>query len=294
MIYGHRGARGVLPENTLEGFRYLRTIGVTAVEFDVQNAAGGVPVVVHDPHMPAQIARDANGKWLAEPGEKICALSVDRLQGYDIGRLNPAHPYGGRYPEQTAVDGARVPTLHEVLEWALEDEKLILNIEIKSYAHRSDLGDPPVVLVAKVIEALDQAGLRKQALVSSFDWRVLSELHRVAPDIDRAYLSVEKLAPEHTIFEGSPWMDGLSLVAYDGSLARLVADQGARCWCPYFKDVTSKSVADAHELGLAVNVWTVNDPEDMRAMIALGVDGIITDLPALLQSLLAEDADLHA
>lgn len=292
MIYGHRGARGVLPENTLEGFRYLREIGVGAVEFDVQNAAGHVPVVVHDPHMPAQIARDAGGNWLAEPGEKICALSVDSLQSYDMGRLNPSHPYGRRYPDQAAVDGARIPTLQEVLEWALEDEPLILNIEIKSYAHRSDLGDPPSVLVAKVIEALNQAGLRDQSLVSSFDWRVLSELRRAAPDIARAYLSLEKLTPENTIFEGSPWMDGLSLADYRGNLPRLVADQGARCWCPYFKDVTEKAVADAHELGLAVNAWTVNDPADMRAMIAMGVDGIITDMPALLQSLLAEVAHL--
>lgn len=294
MIYGHRGARGVLPENTLEGFQYLRSIGVEAVEFDVQNAAGGVPVVVHDPHMPAQIARDVHGNWLTEPGEKICTLSVESLQSFDMGRLNPAHSYGTRYPAQAAVDGARIPTLQEVLEWAQQDSPLILNIEIKSYAHRSDLGDSPAVLVANVVRALDQSGLRGQALISSFDWRVLSELRRVAPDIDRAYLSLVKLAPEHTIFEGSPWMDRLSLAAYDGNLPRLIAAQGARCWCPYHKDVTSEEVAQAHALGLAVNVWTVNDPGDMRAMIAMGVDGIITDLPELLQEVLAQDADLPA
>lgn len=291
LVYGHRGARGVLPENTINGFRYLSDIGAGAVEFDVQNAAGGVPVVVHDPLMPAQLARDPQGAWLPEPGPKIRDMAVAEIQRYDVGRLNPDHSYGTRYPDQQPLDGARIPTLEEVLDWAQDADDMILNVEIKSYATRDDLGDPPAALVDAVLGALTRHGLRSRVVVSSFDWRILSELRRTAPDLARAYLSYAQAGPDCTIFEGSPWMDGLSLAQFGGSLPRLIAAQGAQCWCPYFRDVTRETVAEAEALGLAVNVWTVNDATDMRAMRALGVDGIITDYPARLQSVLSEASD---
>ncbi|MCH8466567.1 MAG: hypothetical protein LAT78_08375 [Roseinatronobacter sp.] len=288
LIYGHRGARAVLPENTMAGFEYLAEIGVSAVEIDVQNTQGGVPVVIHDPLMPMQLARDGAGNWLPAPGPKIRDLTVAEVQAYDLGRLHPDHDYGKRYPNQRPVDGARAPLLADVLDWQAKHDGMILNIEIKSFAHRDDLGDPPAALVASVLAALARHDLAARVVISSFDWRVLSDLQALAPEIARAYLSYQQPGEEITITDGSPWMDGLSLAQAGGSLPRLIAAQGARAWCPYFRDLIPEALAQAHACDLAVNVWTVNAADDMRAMLEMGVDGIITDDPALALALLGE------
>ncbi len=279
VIYGHRGARGMWPENTLESFRLLRATGAQGLEIDVQNAAGRVPVVVHDPHVPMQIARDASGNWLDASGPKIHELSVAELQSYDMGGLKPGHAYGTRYPEQKPLKGARIPTLQAVLDWAQAEAGLVLNIEIKSYATRTDLGDPPEMLAEDVLRLLERFALTGRVVISSFDWRVLTALREQAPEVARGYLSYQQHDDFLTIEEGSPWMAGLSLAAYDGSLPRMIADQGARCWCPYFHDLTEADLKAAQDLDLAVNVWTVNDAGDAGRMIAIGVDGIITDYP---------------
>ncbi|ATX64658.1 glycerophosphodiester phosphodiesterase family protein [Roseinatronobacter bogoriensis] len=289
LVYGHRGARGVLPENTQEGFSYLRAIGVAGVEIDVQNTADGVPVVIHDPLIPMQLARDEAGNWLDAPGPKIIEMSAEELRRYDVGRLRPDHAYGTRYPDQRARDGARVPLLSEFLEWAVKDPALYINIEIKSFAHRDDLGDPPRILAKTVLDALAHQRIQQPCVISSFDWRVLGAVRAFAPEVARGYLSYEQPGEECTIFDGSPWMDGLRLSDHSGSLPRLIAAQGAQCWCPYFRDLTPERLAQAHDLGLAVNVWTVNEVADMIAMTEMGVDGVITDYPERMLQLLGPE-----
>ncbi len=278
-VYGHRGARGVLPENTMAGFDYLRAIGVRGVEVDVQNTADGVLVVIHDPHVPMQLARDPDGNWLPAPGPKIVDLSVVELLAYDIGRLHPDHAYGARYPDQRPIDGVRVPLLSEFLDWAAQDPELLINIEVKSFAHRDDLGDPPDVLAKAVLTSIRQHGVDARCLISSFDWRVLSSLRGLAPNIARGYLSYEQPGDDCMVFDGSPYMDGLRVSDHADSLPRLLATQGALCWCVHFRDLTPERLREAHDLGLAVNVWTVNESADMQAMADMGVDGVITDYP---------------
>jgi len=279
IIYGHRGARGVLPENTLASFRYLRETGAQGLEIDVQNAAGQVPVVVHDPFVPMQLARGPDGQWLNAPGPKICDLSLAQLQSYDVGRLNPGHAYGKSYSDQQARDGERMPSLDQVLGWAAGEPGLILNIEIKSYATRTDLSDPPTILVRSLLQTLARHRLPGKVLVSSFDWNVLDEMRQQAPDLARGYLTYEQPGDHQTVFEGSPWMAGLSLSEHDDRLPALIAAQGGQCWCAYHRDLSEARIKQAQDLGLAVNAWTVNDPEDIARMIALGVDGLITDYP---------------
>jgi glycerophosphoryl diester phosphodiesterase len=286
LVYGHRGARAVLPENTMAGFDYLREIGAHGVELDIQNARGGVPVIIHDPHVPMQIARDETGTWLAAPGPLVRNLDLVALHRYKVGRLNPNHPYGARYPAQRPVDGARIPTVAEFLDWAAGVPALKLNIEIKSFAHRDDLGDPPEALVASLLAALSVHELSDRCLISSFDWRVLHVLRTEAPHLARGYLSYEQPGPDSTIAEGSPWMAGLSLAAHGGALPDLIAAQGATCWCAYEGDLDATRVAAARDLGLAVLAWTVNDPARIAAMAEIGVDGVITDDPALALSIL--------
>ncbi|MCC5992710.1 MAG: glycerophosphodiester phosphodiesterase [Rhodobacteraceae bacterium] len=278
LVYGHRGARGVLPENTMDSFRWLRAQGIRGVEIDVQLCADGVPVVIHDPLMPAQLARDAQGRWLQDAGPKIIDLTLAELQRYDVGRLNPDHPYGARYPDQRPADGALIPTLAGFLDWAQQDPSLTLNIEIKSFADRAELGAAPAHLADAVADVIAARALVNPLVISSFDWRVLSALHRIAPDIPRGYLTLEG-TQEANIFAASPWMDGAARRLGDTDLPRIIADLGGKFWCPFHRDLTAARLSTAQALGLQVNVWTVNDPDDIARMIAMGVDGIITDYP---------------
>lgn len=287
VIYGHRGARGVLPENTMEGFDHLREIGADGVEMDVQNAAGRVPVVIHDPLMPMQLARDADGRFLPAPGPRVVDLTVAALQAYDVGRLNPASPYAARYPDQRPLDGARIPTLAQFLDWAGADPALVINIEIKSDIGPDHLSDPPEVLAADVLALIERHGMAEQTLVSSFDWRVLDWLRHNAPTLARGHLTYEQ--PDAFTPGGPrpPWMDPALLAGAGGSLPRLIAGLEARAWCVYFRDLTPARLSEAQDLGLAVNVWTVNEPEDIARMIDMGVDGVITDYPERALSLRA-------
>lgn len=279
LIYGHRGARGVLPENTMAGFDWLRANNVPGVEMDVQISADGVPVVIHDPLVPAQIARDAHGVWLAEPGPRIHGLSAQAIRDYDLGRLNPAHPYAARYPDQQPADGQRAPLLAEFMDWARQDPAMVLNIEVKSFPDQPDLCPPPDAAVAAILDVIARHGGANPLVVSSFDWRILTALRHQAPDIARGYLSFGQPGADCTIYSGSPWMAGLSLDDAGGSLPQLIAAQGGTCWCPHYTDLSADALASAHAAGLAVNVWTVNDPDALAAMAQMGVDGIITDYP---------------
>lgn len=291
-IYGHRGARGLWPENTIEGVEALRRAGFDGVEIDVQNARG-VPVLMHDPLMPMQLARDGSGHFIAEPGPPICTMSVAELQRHDIGRLNPASAYAARYPDQRPIDGARVPTFQAFCDWARGAPGMVLNVEIKSFADRTDLGDPPQVLARAVLEPVLAGGLGARVIVSSFDWRVLRAAREIAPQIARGYLS-QTTGPgardDSNIIDGSPWMDGLDRAAHGGTLPGVIAAAGGQVWCPRFTDLTEPDLHAAHALGLAVNVWTVNTPEDARRMAGMGVDGIITDRPDLVRAALGPDA----
>ncbi len=286
VIYGHRGARGVLPENTMEGFRWLRAHGVPGVEIDVQLGADGVPVVIHDPLIPAQLARDAGGRWLSAPGPKVVDLTLAELRGYDVGRLNPDHPYGRRYPDQRPADGARIPTLADFLSWAGADSEFVINIEIKSFADRSDLGPAPEALAETVVDAIDTHAIANPLLVSSFDWRVLEALERIAPKVARGYLTLEA-GDEKNIYPDSPWMGRAAAQWAANDLPGVIAQLGGRHWCAYHREVTAERLSAARARGLRVTVWTVNAPDDIARMIALGVDGIITDYPQRAMDMLS-------
>src|SRR5262245_11484390 len=113
-LQGHRGARGLMPENTLPGFAAALAIGVTTLELDLAMTSDGVVVVSHDPKLNPDITRGPDGAFLAKPGPAIRTMTFDELQRYDVGRLKPGTRYADSYPEQKPVDGARIPALAEV------------------------------------------------------------------------------------------------------------------------------------------------------------------------------------
>ncbi|MEP1765629.1 MAG: glycerophosphodiester phosphodiesterase family protein [Sulfitobacter sp.] len=159
-----------------------------------------------------------------------------------------------------------------------------------SHALNADLYDAPDVIVSDVVKLLAQHGLSDRVVISSFDWRVQAACAKRAPAMTRGYLSLEQThgtTMEPNVLDGSPWLDGISLADHNNSVPQAVADLGGKVWCPYFQDLTITALKQAQELGLLVNVWTVNDIADINRMIEIGVDGIISDYPARIQNALA-------
>ncbi|PID45838.1 MAG: glycerophosphodiester phosphodiesterase [Proteobacteria bacterium] len=287
-IHGHRGARGILPENTLEGFRFTFDIGVRVIELDVLMSADGVPVITHNPVLLADATRDSQGHWLDNSTTPINSLSVAELQALDVGGLRSGSSYAKRFPDQAFVNGLRIPTLEAVCQLIQQPEyqDVWLNLEIKSAPIFPGLTPEPAAYMTRVLEVIRQYQLQNRIILQSFDWRIVHESKRQEPDIPRSYLSyasTEGHPLEVNIGDGSPWMDGLSLADYDNSLPQLVAAADGQVWAPNHRDLTEQAMREARECGLMVNVWTVNEIADIDRMVALGVDGIITDYPGRVQ-----------
>jgi len=275
-IQGHRGARGLFPENTIEGFRAAIAMGVRAFELDVGITRDKVVVVHHDPAPNPDIARGPDGAWIAEAGAPLRERAYAELHALDVGRLRPGSAYAARYPDQTPIDGARIPRLEEVL--AL-DAAVRFTLEMKLLADHPDWTVPPEEMAERVAAVVDAAGAARRVTVSSFDWRGVRRMRRIRPDIPRAWLTSAE-----TVARAALWWGGATPEPHGGSVPRAVAAEGGGTWSPEHPDLTEALVAEAHALGLRVVPWTVNRTEDMARLIAWGVDGIITDRPDLAPS----------
>jgi glycerophosphoryl diester phosphodiesterase len=292
-LQGHRGARGLMPENTLPGFATALAIGVTTLELDLAVTGDGVVVVSHNPRFEPAIARDADGEWLQQSSPPINSMNLKTVKSYDVGRLNPAHKYAQRYPGQEAIDNTPVPTLAEVFELVDKsgNQTVGFNIEIKINPEKAQLTLPPKEFAAAVIKVVRSYKMEDQVAIQSFDWRALLEVQNSSPDIATSYLTANQrwLSNLQTGIPGpSPWLAGFDIDDFDGSAARAVKAAGGDIWSPYHKEVDAAAIKLAHDLGLKVNVWTVNETSRMRELIAMGVDGIITDYPDRLRQVLAD------
>jgi glycerophosphoryl diester phosphodiesterase len=270
-VIGHRGARGLFPENTLEGFRQSLALGVTAFELDVGMTADGVVVVSHDPALNPAITRDAAGQWLNGLPPLIHDLTREALRAYDVGRIRPASLYRMLHRAQTPRDGARIPELREVL--ALSGDARFI-IELKTDPTHPDWTEDPKMLAEAVLAVVDSAGAAKRVILESFDWRGPRHVRRIRPDITLAWLTRDE-----TVRAAALWLDGADPARHGGSVPGMVAAAGGPIWAPAFETVTRASVEEAHALGLRVIPWTVNRRAAMRRLIRWGVDGLISDRP---------------
>lgn len=292
-VHGHRGARGVLPENTMEGFKFVLSTGIRIVELDVLVTADEIPVITHNPSLSADSTRDQKGNWLGADGPLISQCTFNELQQYDIGGLRSTSEYGKRYPDQAFLNDIRIPRFSSLCALASSEgfEDVWLNIEVKSHPDHPENTPPIPTYVDRILRPIIDAGLENRVILQSFDWRVLHEVRRQLPHIPLSYLSYEYkpgASMAVNIAERSKWMDGLSLDDHGGSLPSLVAFVGGQVWSPYFQDLSYETMNIAREKGLLVNVWTVNEFADIDRMIELRVDGIITDYPGRVQRRLLE------
>lgn len=289
-LQGHRGARGLAPENTLAAFRAALAVGVTTLELDVGVSRDGVLMIAHDPRLNPNFTRDARGQWLdaAAPGPALNTLTLAELQVFDIGRLKPGTRYAQTYAEQQPSDGERMVSLDtlfaEVKRWGSSGVRF--NVETKLTPSEPALTPEPAVFARLVVDAVRRAGLESRVTVQSFDWRTLLAVRQFAPRIQTVALTVQ--SPNFDNLADGRWTAGLALASFGGSVPRLVQASGASTWSPSFASLNQATLKEAQALGLKVVPWTVNEPEVIERLIGWGVDGLISDYPDRVRAALVQ------
>jgi len=262
-------------------------MGVTTLELDIAITADGVAVISHEPLLYPGTARDADGRWLKEPGPRIRSLTLAEVQRYDVGRLNPDSAYGKPFATQQPVDGQRIPTLASLfaLVERLGANDVQFDIETKIFPNRPDDTVSPEVFVDTLLAAIRAAGMTKRVMIQSFDWRTLALVQRLEPGLRTVYLTIESRNSNNV--QDPAWTAGRMARDYP-SVPAMIKAAGGTIWAPNFNNIDASSAQRAHDLGLQLVPWTVNEPADMRRLIDWGVDGIITDYPDRLREVMRE------
>ena len=282
-IYGHRGARGVLPENTLESFKYLFENNIRAYETDILISKDNIPVITHDFKLDPSYTKDVNGNWIEDENIKIIDLTYEEILKYDVGTLNKLSRYGRKFINQKSLDNQKIPKLSDLLKLSSDNEfdDLLINLEIKSTPIEEGLTPSPEEMVKIVIDEVSRSNLSDKIIYSSFDWRVLREIKERDPKIPRAHLTS---GAKGKIYDKSPWLDFTPLHS-EVDLPKLIKALGGSAWHPNYKDINREVIEISRNESLPVNVWTVNREQDMLRMIDYGVNGIMTDYPLKLKEL---------
>ncbi len=291
-LQGHRGARGLMPENSLPGFEAALALGVTTLEMDVGVSRDGVLVVHHDRRIDPVRTRNPDGSWFAGAPPALTDLTLAELQAFDLGRVDPESEAAGRFAEQRGLDGVAMPTLEAVLRRAeaLSGGAVRYNIETKISPLAPEESPDPETMAEIMVALLRETGTAERATIQSFDWRSLQAVQALDPDIVTVYLTAERDWLDN-LGRGrdgvSPWTAGFDIDAFEGSIAEMIKAAGGAVWSPYYRDLRAPDLREARNLGLRVVPWTVNRPADMASLIDLGVDGIITDYPDRLRAVMA-------
>lgn len=296
-LQGHRGARGLAPENTLAGFQRTLEVGVDGIEFDVGMSADDEIVICHDLHLNPDIFRNSTGEWVDAPGPVVNELKLAELKKFDAGRLKPGTKYAARYPDQLPIDGEVIPTLAEFVALAnrLGFTDFTYNIEVKVEPDHAQLTALPERFAQILIEEMHRLDIVGRSVVQSFWWDLPAAVSRLDSSIPTSCLSSEQSWGDNILRNSkvnasgapSPWTRR-NVADYDGSVAAMAADAGASVWAPYFAEIDAKSVEMAQSMGLRVITWTVNEKSDMARLMDWGVDGIISDYPNRLREVAAE------
>ena len=275
-VEGHRGAKGLVVENTLASFKAAFAAGVTGVELDVRLTADGQLAVWHDPVL-LPLKCQPTGPDLV--GAHVADLTMAQLRTIDVGsRALPG------FPGQRTSPGARIATLGEVLSLGLErapDVWWTIELKVNPLDPREVMRRE--ALLDGVLETVHALRLERQCFVHSFDWSVLELCARVAPHVARSAL----VEADVTWVPDSPWTGSVRVEDHGDDVCAAVAEIGAHVISPEHVLVEPQLVERAHRLGLGVLPWTVNDPSRMRTMVEAGVDGLVSDYPDRALAVLA-------
>lgn len=274
-VQGHRGARGLRPENTLAGIACALEVGVASIECDVAVSIDGAVVLSHDGAVPYPLHADTTAHT------PVGRLALAELRRVDLEQLSLPEP--GDVTAFRAEPGQRMATLGAALALLqlFDATDVRLDVEIKSARHSDPQWDAEHV-VARVVAEMRAHGAIATCSLRSFDVDVLQEAVRQCPELPRVLLvgTVADLVPAELAVE--PDLPPHEVVALAGEMAAVAVAPG-RCL------VTAELVSQAHAQGLPVIPWTVNEPASVRELVALGVDGVCTDRPDVVRATLKED-----
>jgi glycerophosphoryl diester phosphodiesterase len=296
-LQGHRGARGLKPENTLPGFEVALDVGVTSIETDVHLTRDAVPVLYHDETISPRLCRLRRGQSAPDPATHppVSTVTLAELRAYRADR-NPDRrrfpaqdrsvtPRARRFARQHGLDPYTPPTLAELFlftagyaedETKTDDQRqrartVAFDLELKRVPYYPELigdefdGEAPGLLERRVVEAIEAAHVAYRTAVRSFDHRAVRALRRLEPRVSAAVLIAETAPTDPQ------------------ELAQL-ADAGT--YCPDYRFLDEAQVRRCHTDGVRVIPWTVNDDADWLRLLDWGVDGITTDYPDRLADLL--------
>jgi glycerophosphoryl diester phosphodiesterase len=288
-LQSHRGGRGEWTEESLAAFANSLKLGVTTLELDTHLTEDGKIIVWHDDTIQSDKCRDTAPATPGDAdypyvGDRVAELSLTQIKTLDCGFTQLKG-----YPEQDVIEGNRIAELKDVFQLVRDAraKKVRFNIETKVEDGRSG-GEGMVALTKAVVTEIYTAGMAERSTVQSFDWSSLNLTRKIAPELPLAALSSGDAWLEVGKPGASPNLGGIDIDSYGGSLAKAAAAQGYDLISPAFRSVTPQMIAEAHELGLPVLPWTVNTKADMERQLDLGVDGIITDYPTRLRTLMEE------
>jgi len=268
---GHRGARGLLPENTIPSLLKALEFGVTTLEMDVVITKDHQVVLSHEPYLSSEICSKPDGTPISPSEEKsfnIYQMTFAELSRYDCGKRGHA-----RFPQQQPQPAIK-PLLRDVIasvENACKEKGLqpvFYNIETKSTPEGDDVFHPrPAEFARLVYEEVKRNGVLDRTFFQSFDERTLESLYAIDRDLYFCLLVENRNGLEHNL-------NRLSFTP--------------QIYSPHYRLVTPELVADVKQRGIKLIVWTVNTLEEMKRLKAMGVDGIITDYPNLKSALFSE------
>ena len=284
-LQGHRGARGLLPENTLPAFQKALDLGVDTLECDMAITRDGVVVLYHDLWLNPDITRGPDGKWLEQRGPAIVEITYGELQKYDVGRIKPGSAYAREFPDQVGIDGARIPRLSDLFDLVKKsgNSKVNFNCETKVSPFQPQATFDPLEFARIAIAEIRKSGMAERTMVHSFYWDTLQLIQKEAPEIRTVYVVNQRSIDARRGPGGSPWLANFDPSRYGDSLPRAVKAAGGRILSVNYEMVTTAMLAEARALGVVIIPWTVNDLPTINKLLDMDVDGIISDRPDLVQ-----------
>ena len=268
MLLGHQGARGIMPENTIPGMLKALDLGVNVLDMDVVVSKDQQVVLSHEPYFNHEISTQPNGKAITFKDQKnfnLFKMDYAAIKKFDVG--TKVH---GRFPGQMKMKAYK-PLLRETID-AVEAyvksnkmRKPTYNIET-AFIRKGDLEFQPeaAVIIELIMEIIKEKKLTKRVIIQSLDMRTLQYLHDAYPSITTSLMVDEKQD-----FEESIEKLGFKPTYYS----------------PYFVLVGKGLIDRCHEAGVKIIPWTVNSAKDLKYLLNLGVDGVVTDFPNIMQHL---------
>jgi len=306
-LQAHRGGIGLTVESTIASFSKALDLGVTTLELDVQITKDGFAVVTHD-RDPVETkctdtapASPGDPQYPYVPGKTyVKDLTLAQIRTLDCG--SKAQP---QFPRQQVAPGARMPLLSEVfaLVHARHADGVMLNVETKVEAGAPEQTAPREQFVQVVAHEVRRADLVRQVTIQSFDWGALMRMRQVEPRLPIVALTNGQQFLQAGQPGASPWLGGIDIDDFGGSLVSAAASFHADAISPVAGDPQSGKVTDpgyvpyttpamvreAHAAGMLVIPWTIDDDATMQSLIDAGVDGLITDYPNTARDVMARN-----